>query len=328
MIRSWPTFRRWALATAVAALVLLLAGSWYVGGALVEPANRPVGAPPADLPITSTALQSQSGSRLATWHLHRPDSHATLVLLHPIRGNRRSMLDRARLFYNEGYSIVLVDMQAHGESPGEHITIGHLERHDVRAAVTFARETSPQHRVGVVGCSLGGAALLLASPLNVDAAVVEAVYPTITEAVHNRIALRLGPASHLLTPALVWQLRPRLGIVPADLQPIDCIAEVGCPILIAGGSLDRHTTLAETERLYASAAEPKQLVVFDGAAHTDLFAHDGDAYRRAILPFLAAHLRPEPIGVSTEKAHAEMPRAPAVDRRAPRDSAAAGSTAH
>jgi fermentation-respiration switch protein FrsA (DUF1100 family) len=59
---------------------------------------------------------------------------------------------------------------------------------------------------------------------------------------------------------------------------------------VAAGDLDLHTTLTETKRLYDAAREPKQLVIFDGAAHSDLLKHNPSQYRNAVVGFLDAHL--------------------------------------
>jgi fermentation-respiration switch protein FrsA (DUF1100 family) len=243
------------------------------------------------LSVEVAKIDSDSGSSLATWYIPAKDAHATIILLHAIRGSRLDMLGRARLFHDAGYTVVMIDLQAHGESPGQHITVGYLERFDARAAVNFAREKDPANKIAVVGCSLGGAAAVLASPLDIDAAVLESVYPTIEEAVHNRIAARLGPLSYILSPILIRELQFRSGISPSELRPIDHMAELQCPVLVASGDADRHTTPAETERMFAAASEPKQLVFFKGAAHVDLQSYDAEQYKREVLPFLEEYLR-------------------------------------
>lgn len=122
--------------------------------------------------------------------------------------------------------------------------------------------------------------------------MLESVYPTLSEAVHNRVAMRLGSLHYVLAPALLVQLKARLGVWPSQLRPMDHIADVNCPVLVAAGELDRHTTLAETERLFNAAREPKRLVVFEGAAHVDLLQHQPDRYRNEVVGFLNTHLRP------------------------------------
>ncbi|MFO7640122.1 MAG: alpha/beta fold hydrolase [Candidatus Competibacteraceae bacterium] len=228
----------------------------------------------------------------AIWHLPSPPEGvaATALLLHPLRGSRRAMLERATLFHRAGFSVLLIDLQAHGESPGKYITAGFLERKDVEAAVAFARAENPDQRIVIVGRSLGGAAALLASPLPIDALVLESVYPTLEEAVANRLRMRLGALGALASPALLWQFRLRLAIAPDQLRPIERLALIDHPILIMAGDLDRHTTLAETQRLFAAAGEPKALAIFPGAAHEDLLAFDPTRYEREVFGFLERHL--------------------------------------
>lgn len=131
---------------------------------------------------------------------------------------------------------------------------------------------------------------MLASPLDIDAAVLESVYPTISEAVENRIRMRLGPLSPIATQLLLLQLKPRLDVSPTQLRPIDHVDKLGCPVLVMSGSLDRHTTRAETKRLYESASEPKQLAIIEGAAHVDF---DPTPYAELVLAFLDRHLSPQ-----------------------------------
>jgi fermentation-respiration switch protein FrsA (DUF1100 family) len=288
--RNWLRFRRWSLLVLAVLVVVFVGVAWYIAGELVASANHLVGPPPADLPMESLTIPSPSGSTLAAWYFPAPGATATVILLHPIRGDRRAMLTRARLLHEAGFSTLLVDLQAHGESKGNNVTAGYLERQDVAAAVEFLRAKNPEQKLGIIGWSLGGAATLLAAPLPIDVLVLESVYPTISEAVHNRVALRLGPLHNLLAPALLVQLQPRLGISPEQLRPIDYIANVGCPVLFAAGDADQHTTLPETKRLYQAAVEPKQLVIFAGAGHGYLLAHDSLKYEREIVSFLVKHL--------------------------------------
>jgi uncharacterized protein len=285
------TFPRAAIATTLCAIIIGATLSWYVAGALVAPSPRPVADAPADIAATPVTLQSDSGSAIKGWHTKGESGKGVLVLLHGIRANRLAMLERTRWLDSIGYSTISIDFQAHGESPGERITVGHLEQHDVRAAVAFAHHEHPDEPVGVLGMSLGGAAALLASPLDIDALVLESVYTDIEGAVHNRVAARLGPLAPLPSALLLMQLGPRLGISPAQLRPIGHIAKTGCPTFILSGTDDVHTTQADTEALYAHAAEPKTLWLVEGAAHVDLLNYTPEEYRRRVEAFLEKHFQ-------------------------------------
>lgn len=282
---NWRRIRKWCAILASIGIVAVSVVSWLVGGALVAPVNKPVGSPPTDFPANAVQIESESGATLAGWHLPIPNSNATAILLHPIRSDRRSMLSRAKLLRAHGYSTLLIDLQAHGESIGEHITIGHFEKHDVTAAVGFVRDLDSNQKIAIIGCSLGGAATVFANP-EVDVIVLESVYPTVTDAVHNRVRMRMGVLHHVFAPLLLVQLHPRLGISPNQLCPIDGLTQIKCPILIASGDRDEHTPIDETNRIFDTANKPKKLVIFDAAEHVDLLAHDPSKYENEIIGYV------------------------------------------
>ncbi len=278
-------------------LALLAAGAvgfvWHAGGLLAQPIPAAVGEPPADLRAEAVQIPSRSGSVLRGWLSHgaQPPPRGVVVLMHGVRANRLNLSERARLFLAAGYDVLAFDFQAHGESPGRHITFGFLESRDAEAAIAFARARYPGRPVAAVGSSLGGAALLLARhPLPLDAVVLESVYPTIEEAVENRLAIRLGLPGRFLEPLLTRQIEPRLGIPLSALRPVDHVADLGCPVYILAGTEDRHTPPEETRRLFAQARSPKDLWLVAGAAHVDLSRFAPAEYRRRVLSFLRRHL--------------------------------------
>lgn len=286
-LKLGPGWRRRFVLVLVGLLSTGAAGAWFVAGVLVSPARDRLGDPPDDMRLEATTLTASSGARIATWYRFPPESRATVVVAHGVYANRRAMLPRARALLEQGWGVVLIDLQGHGESSGEAITLGHLERHDVAAAVAFVKARQPEHRIGVIGISLGGAAAIGASPMNVDAIVVEGTFSTAQRAIHNRVAKRAGPLALLLTPLLTCQLPWRLGVHVAELQPIAQIQRCGCPLLVANGTHDPYTPVNEARELFEAAREPKLFVTFPDAPHVDLYAHNPTLYRETILPFLA-----------------------------------------
>ena len=289
---------RFALGGTLFLVVGGLIASWFVAGALVAASPRHVGKPPGDLNAVAFTIASDSGSTISGWHTTPADCDGVVVLLHGIRGSRLSMLERARLLHAEGFATVMIDLQAHGESPGDAITVGHLEKHDVRAAVEFARRKHPTQPIGVIGVSLGGAAAVLASPLDIDALVIESVYPDVDTAIHNRVAARLGLLSSLPSELLLVQLQPRLGVSRSELRPIDHIRNIDCPVLVTSGTADLHTTALETQAIFDAARDPKEWWLVDGAAHVDLFRSEQAKYQDRIVGFLKRHLDSDVEGAS------------------------------
>ena len=135
---------------------------------------------------------------------------------------------------------------------------------------------------------MGGAATVLAKPaLQVNAMILESVYPTLQQAITDRLEIRFGWLGKLGTPFLTCQLKPRLGFGSDDLCPIRQVGKITVPKFFIAGTADRDTTVQETKDLFNAAAEPKQLWLVDGAAHVDLHAVTKDEYEKRVLEFLA-----------------------------------------
>jgi uncharacterized protein len=265
---------------------------WIAGSMLAAPSRDQIGLPPADLPVTNVSFASGSGATLRGWFVPGSPGRGVVVLMHGVHANRRSMAPRAGFLHDEGFSVLLCDFQAHGQSTGNHITFGYLESRDAQAQVGFVRQRVPGERVGVIGMSLGGAAAILASPpLDVDAMVLESVYPSIEEAVSDRMTARVGPWSSVLTPLLTVQLRARFGFGTGQLRPIDHVGALRVPKLFIAGTEERSTTIRESEGLFRAAAGPKELWEIRGARHQDLYAFAGEEYRRRVLAFLTAAIK-------------------------------------
>ena len=281
------TRRRWvrgAILGVALLLVLTGASSWLLANTFIDSVNHPVRLP-ADFPANDVSIPGDGRAVAGSWR-DAGASTPVVLLLHGMRGDRVSTLPRARLLFDAGFSVLLIDLQAHGETPGEVITLGWLESRDVRAALAWLRRHAPDRRVGVVGVSLGGAAALLGDePLRVDALVLEAVHPGLKRAIENRVG-------RLMTPLLVLQIEPRLGVRLAQLDPARRIPDVGAPVLVVGGALDPFSTEDDTRALFAAAHEPKELWIVPRAAHEDFARVDPAGYREHVVDFLRRRLAP------------------------------------
>ena len=282
------------------ALALVAGASWEMAGPMIEPANHRVAAAPADLGGHAVQFHSASGADIAGWLVPGKRGAGAALLLHGVRADRAAMYRRAKFLAAAGYTALMIDFQAHGESVAPYITFGYLESRDAAAALAFLRNAAPGERVGVIGLSMGGAAALLAEPpLAADALVLEEVYPTIEEAIADRMRLQYGEAGDAMVPLFTWQMPLRIGIHPQDLHPIDRIGTVHVPKLLIAGAEDRHTTLAESDRLFAAAAEPKEYWVVRGAGHDDFHTLQGPIYETRVLAFFERWLRNAQVSSAT-----------------------------
>ncbi len=267
----------------IASLFIYLAGSY-----LTKAHHATIGSIPNDLKNTrAVSFLSKSGAKLSGWLLEAKQGKGGILLLHGVKSNRLQMLNRARFLQKAGYDVLLFDFQAHGESEGEQITFGHLEALDAESAFDYLQDRLCYPSVGVIGVSLGGASALLGNvKLKAKVMILESVYPTIEEAIDDRLKIYFGSLGSYFSSLLTLQLKPRLGIGVDDLKPIEQLAKVKGAVMIVAGSNDKHTTLAESKRMFEEANEPKELWVVEGVGHIDFDGVDKEEYKERVLFFL------------------------------------------
>jgi uncharacterized protein len=278
---------RRAILAAVVLGIIVAATAWFAATLAMAPVPSVVGPPPSDFAAEMVTITSTSGSRLAAWFVPGRRGAGAVLLLQGVRGTRLEMLQRARFFGSLGLAVLLMDFQATGESPGQHITFGYLESQDARAAFEYLSGRLPTEKIGIVGTSLGGAAAILSDPaIPAQAMVLEAVFASFDDAVDNRLRLYFGRLGPLLKPGLSWQFKPRLGFEMAALRPVDHISRLASPMLLIAGDADAHATLPEMQALYARAQAPKHLWVIPGAGHVDFHRDFRPAYEQRVGAFL------------------------------------------
>ena len=264
-----------------------------IGNRLVAPTRQTVPTPPQRLHLETVEFMSINGTPLRGWYGHSAHTRVCLLLLHGVRSHRGEMLGRAEFLMKHGYSVLLFDFQAHGESLGDAITFGYREAENIEAAVAFVRKRTPETKLGAIGFSLGGAAVLLSSVVHeFDALILEAVYPTIKQAIANRLRMRFGVPGVWLTPLLTRQLQWRLHVDPDQLTPVLAMPRVRCPLLIIGGTEDQRTRQEDTASLFDAASGKKELWLIPGATHENFHLAVPKAYEQRILTFLANAFSP------------------------------------
>lgn len=256
---------------------------WCAGSYLSKPVNQTINMP---VEFEKIIFNGTHGS-----YLKSENTKICALLMHGVRSNRTSLISRSTFLNELGISSLLIDLQAHGETPGDIITFGIKESIDAENGVNYLKRVKACQKIIAIGQSLGGASALLGNgPIHVDALVLESVFPTIEEAVQNRMEARIGKLGKISAPLLYWQIPLRATASLTDLKPIDALQKVTNPVFIISGSADKHTTAEETIRMFNAAREPKSLWIVEGAAHQDLFAFNQKAYKEKITEFIRAYL--------------------------------------
>ncbi len=270
MIRARPrTIRvRAALAASLAAVALAgcMPPSWGAN-ALLHPARRPVGAPPA-LPHRDVAVDGD-GVTIRGWLFpaRSPRRVATVVYLHGVGDNRASGTWIAERLVREGFDVVAYDSRAHGDSTGDACTYGFHEKRDLSRVL----DRLGVERAVVIGVSLGAAVALQAAAEDprIAAVVSVATFSSLEEIARDRVR---GLASERQIRE-AFRVAEREGAFQvAQVSPVAAAARIRVPVLVTYGSDDAQTSPAHSRRVFDALAGPKRLVPVAGAGHDDALA--------------------------------------------------------
>ncbi|MGB6942996.1 MAG: alpha/beta fold hydrolase [Bryobacteraceae bacterium] len=283
----------WSVA-AIAAGAVVVCG---IGGAvLCEGALHP---PRRAVPANSSALNVQVVARdgivLRAWLFDSgtPDRDAVLIL-HGIADSRASEVGLARMFLNHGYTALVPDSRANGESGGDLATYGLLESDDVHLWVSWLIEHEHPRRIFGLGESLGGAVLIqsLRVEPRFSAIVAESAFSSFERIAQDRIAQRLpfSPrAGRMLAAPPVWAgflyARLRYGLDFYRASPQAVLAQSSTPVLLIQDLDDRLTPLAHSEILAATNRRYTTLWLVPGAGHTGAFGTAPREFEKRVLGF-------------------------------------------
>lgn len=246
-----------------------------------------------DLYITSV-----DGVRLHGYYAENPDSEGRYAIIcHGYSADGAGMSYYAKRFYDMGYSVFAPDARCHGESEGNLIGMGYIEKRDIIQWINLVAGENPDADVVVFGVSMGGATSLFVSgeadlPSSVKAIISDCAYTDVYEQIGSAIRYSLPwvPFFPIVDCAsVICQL---LG--GYDLKEASCVEAVkrsSTPTLFIHGSEDTYVPFSMLDTLYDSCSAEKEKLVVEGAEHANSARTDGELYWKTVETFLSEYIK-------------------------------------
>jgi alpha-beta hydrolase superfamily lysophospholipase len=238
-------------------------------------------------------VRARDGAELRGWKVHPEKSNGDWVILfHGIADNRTGDSGHAEFLLRHGYSVVMMDSRAQGESGGDIETYGWKERYDT-VAITDALCASEQVRhLYALGVSLGAAIALQSAAVEqrIEAVAAEAPFVNLREVSYDYAGLHAGSwlGKSLFRPASIAAMKPVEkdgGFKPEDASPEKAVAERPFPVLLICGTRDATIPCRHAERIYKAATGPKELWIVRGAGHASALGQDPSEYENRVVSF-------------------------------------------
>src|SRR5918912_838781 len=281
-------------------LVLLIAvavGYFGVGLLVVlwmtSPSRRSPEATPASLGLRYREVEflSTDGVRLSAWWVPVEVSSLAAVFVPGWGGYRfdEHLLQTLPIYHDAGYSALLLDLRAQGESDGARRTLGYREVRDVRGALAWLQQQGyALDQVVLHGWSMGGATALRAAPgTGVAAVIEEAGYADLPILLKGEIPefVRFGRP---LRPAILLAGRLFPDFDPWDVVPkreATKLSDEGVPLFIIHSTID-DVVPYEQSKLLAAAYPGASMWTLERYGHVEAYAHP--EYARRLRAFLDA----------------------------------------
>jgi pimeloyl-ACP methyl ester carboxylesterase len=266
----------------------LLVVLWMTG-----PKRRSPWATPASVGLEYEEVEvlSTDGIRLRSWWVPAEGSSKAAVLVPGWGGYKfeEHLLQTLPVYHDAGYSLLMLDLRAQGESDGKRRTLGYREVRDVRGALAWLRRQGyALDQVVLHGWSMGGATALRAAPgTGVAAVVEEAGYGDLPLLLRGMLPeyVRFG---RLLEPTilLVGMLFPDFDyqeVVPKKEAAL--LSGEGVPLFIIHSTADGIVPY-EQAKILAAAYPEASVWTLEGYRHVEAYEHP--EYAQRLLEFLNA----------------------------------------
>jgi uncharacterized protein len=239
-------------------------------------------------------VRAADGVELRGWKVRPPSPNADWVLLfHGVSDNRTGVLGAAEILLRHGYSVVMMDSRAHGQSGGEMATYGWKERYDTVSITNALYATEEVSHLYALGVSMGAAIALQSAAVEprIEGVIAEDPFADLREVSYDYAGLHWSPwlGKTLFRPASIAGMAALAragGFRPDDVSPEKAVAARPFAVLLICGTSDRIIPCRHAESIYRAARGPKELWIVPGAQHASALGRDPAGYERRVVSFL------------------------------------------
>jgi len=289
-------------------VTLCTVGGIYLADGALHPARRPLSETEAsefrqsahtiDAELTDASITTPDGSVLLAWivHPHHPNGDA-ILLLHGLGDNRIGMTGYAQLLLAHGFTVLLPDARAHGDSGGPLATYGLLERNDIHQWFDFVKAQDHPRCIFGFAESMGAAELLQSLDTHPQfcAVAAESPFANFREIAYDRMGqpFHLGPwvGRTILRPlveAAFLRARLKYHLNMENISPEDSVAATTIPVLLIHGQVDSNIPGRHSRIIHARNPNT-QLWEVPAADHGGAIRTAPQDFEHRLLAWFVAH---------------------------------------
>ena len=242
--------------------------------------------------LKDTFITAPDGTSLHAFYAYaaRP-TRKTALVIHGY-GNRATDMLHIGYMYNHslGYNILMPDLRHAGQSGGEAIQMGWLDRLDVMQWIGAAPALfGDSLRMAVHGISMGGATTMMVSgerlPAYVSCFVDDCGYTSVWDEFKKELQTQFHLPPFPLLHAASWLCNLKYGWDFREASALEQVAKCKRPMLFIHGKEDDYVPTWMVYPLYEAKPSPKELWIVPDTEHAVAYKNFPEEYTRRVKEF-------------------------------------------
>ncbi len=265
-------------------------------------------------PMEKLEIESHDGIRLRGCFYPADDQKRIIVCMHGWRSSWAHDFGLISTFFHDELksSLLLPDQRGQGESDGDYMGFGVLERFDCFEWVKYAvNRFGSDVPIYLCGVSMGAATVLMTTgfelPKNVKGVIADCGFTSPHAIMEHVVRDNLHLSGRFAYPLVNRQMNKKANFDGDEYSTVEALSKAEVPVLFIHGASDHFVPVQMTFENYEACVSPKDLLIVPGADHGLSYFKDNAAYRRAVTAFFEKYdqSRREEILKQIEKEQAE-----------------------
>lgn len=237
------------------------------------------------------SINLQSHKKINCWYLDKKENNkGTVILFHGYSAEKSSMLEKALVFENLKYKVLLVDFMGCGSSEGNQTTIGFKEAKDVQTAFDFLANKGEKN-IYLFGTSMGSVAIMKAISdynLKPKGIIIECPFGSMYQTTCARFEILNAPKFPMAGLLVFW------GGIQNNFwafghKPIKYAKNISCPTLLLYGEQDKKVSRKEIDEIYKNLNGSKMLKTYKLAEHENYLLNYRSQWTEDINEFMTSN---------------------------------------
>ena len=191
-----------------------------------------------------------------------------------------------------GCAMLIVDERSHGQSEGEYIGFGTLDRFDVLSWLSYIENRFGREDIEIYlhGISMGAATVVMASgqklPANVKGIVSDCAFTSAWDVFSHVLKswYHIPPFPLMQIADVITRKKAGYGLKEGDASREAEKSEI--PTLFIHGDRDTFVPCWMCDKIYDHCRAPKKKLIISGAAHAESYYKNRTAYEEAVKELL------------------------------------------